>query len=53
MPVALDYRNRNVIQRCYCPIMFWLGLATRRDKPAVDHGAAADINAAVAWTTAL
>ena len=55
-PVALDtddYRNRNVIERRYCHIKQWRGLATRYDKHAVIYRAAVVLNAVLAWTRAL
>lgn len=36
----IDYRNRNVIERCYCHITQWRGLATRYDKQAIIYRAA-------------
>lgn len=55
-PVALDaadYKNRNVIERRYCQIKQWRGLATRFDKHAVNYRAAVVLNAVIAWTKAL
>lgn len=55
-PVALDavdYRNRNVIERNYCTIKQWRGLATRYDKHAVVYRAAVVLNAIVAWSRLL
>ena len=55
-PVALDiadYRNRNVIERNYCRIKQWRGLATRYDKHAVTYRAAVVLNAVIAWTQQL
>ena len=37
---AVDYRNRNVIERNYCTIKQWRGLATRYDKHAIVYRAA-------------
>ena len=50
---AADYRNRNVIERRYCQIKQWRGLATRYDKHAIVYRAAAVLNAVIAWTKAL
>ena len=50
---AADYRNRNVIERGYCRIKQWRGLATRYDKHAVIYRAAVVLNAVIAWTKAL
>ena len=54
-PVGLDvadYKNRNVIERRYCDIKQWRGLATRFDKHAVIYRAAVVLNAVIAWTRA-
>ncbi|PZU43536.1 MAG: IS5 family transposase [Microbacterium sp.] len=50
---AADYRNRNVIERGYCRIKQWRGLATRYDKHAVIYRAAVVLNAVIAWAKAL
>jgi transposase len=47
---AADYRNRNVIERRYCQIKQWRGLATRYDKLATVYRAAVVLNAVIAWT---
>lgn len=47
---AADYRHRNVIERNYCRIKQWRGLATRYDKHAVTYRAAVVLNAVIAWT---
>lgn len=50
-PVALDaadYKNRNVIERRYCHIKRWRGLATRYDKHA-----AVVLNVVIAWSQEL
>ncbi|GAA1634710.1 hypothetical protein GCM10009806_00020 [Microbacterium flavum] len=55
-PVALDtadYKNRNVIERRYCHIKQWRGLATRYDKHAIVYRAAVVLNAVIAWAKAL
>lgn len=52
-PVALDavdYKNRNVIERRYCHTKQWRGLATRFDKHAVNYRAAVVLNAVIAWS---
>lgn len=46
---AADYRNRNVVERRFCHLKQWRGLATRYDKLAIVYRAAAVLNAAVAW----
>ena len=47
---AADYKNRNVIERRYCDIKQWRGLATRYDKHAIVYRAAVVLNATIAWT---
>ncbi|WP_295779862.1 transposase [uncultured Microbacterium sp.] len=47
---AADYRNRNVVERSYCHLKQWRGLATRYDKHAVIYRAAVLLNAVVVWT---
>jgi putative transposase len=46
----IDYRNRNVIERRFCHLKQWRGLATRYDKLATVYRAAAVLNAVIAWT---
>ncbi|WP_082775400.1 transposase [Pseudoclavibacter helvolus] len=48
-----DYRGRNVIERRFCHLKQWRGLATRYDKLALVYRAAAVLNAVIAWTKAL
>lgn len=50
---AADYKNRNVIERRYCHIKQWRGLATRYDKHAVIYRAAVVLNAVLAWSRVL
>nr|WP_155049616.1 IS5 family transposase [Microbacterium sp. ZXX196] len=50
---AADYKGRNVIERRYCHIKQWRGLATRYDKLAVVYRAAVILNAVIAWTRQL
>lgn len=55
-PVALDradYKNRNVVERQYCHLKQWRGLATRYDKHAIVYRAAVILNAVLAWTRQL
>jgi transposase len=55
-PVALDradYTNRNVIERRYCHLKQWRGLATRYDKHALLYRAAVVLNGVIAWTRLL
>ena len=48
-----DYRGRNVIERRFCHLKQWRGLATRYDKLTLVYRAAAVLNAVIAWTKAL
>ena len=48
-----DYRGRNVIERRFCHVKQWRGLATRYDKLAIVYRAAAILNAVIAWTKRL
>jgi transposase len=51
-PVGLDsadYKNRNVIERRFCDVKQWRGLATRYDKLAITYRAAAAIFAIITW----
>jgi len=45
-----DYKGRNVVERRFCDIKQWRGLATRYDKLAIVYRSAAVLNAVVAWT---
>ena len=47
------YRGRNVVERRYCPIKQWRGIATRYDKHALTYRAAVVLNAVIAWTAHL
>lgn len=47
---AIDYRHRNVIERRFCHLKQWRGLATRYDKLATVYRAGAVLNAVIAWT---
>ncbi|GAA4072264.1 hypothetical protein GCM10023065_28060 [Microbacterium laevaniformans] len=48
-----DAQGRNVIERRYCHIKQWRGLATRYDKLAITYRAAVILNAVIAWTRQL
>jgi putative transposase len=50
---AEDYKGRNVIERRFCHLKQWRGLATRYDKLAIVYRGAAVLNAIVAWTQPL
>lgn len=45
-----DYRNRNVIERRFCHLKQWRGLATRYDKHATTYRSAIVLNAVIART---
>ena len=46
----VDYRGRNVVERHFCHLKQWRGLATRYDKHAITYRAAVVLNAVIAWT---
>lgn len=51
-PVSYDpenYRGRNVIERRFCHLKQWRGLATRYDKHATTYRAAIVLHAVIAW----
>ena len=48
-----DYRNRNVIERRFCHVKQWRGIATRYDKLAIVYRAAAVLHAVITWTQQL
>ncbi|MFR9774051.1 hypothetical protein [Nocardia sp. SC052] len=50
---SVDYRGRNVVERRFCHLKQWRGLATRYDKLAVVYRAAVVLNAVIAWTRRL
>lgn len=55
-PVGLDtdsYRGRNVVERAFCDLKQWRGLATRYDKHAIAYRAAVSLNAVITWTRQL
>ncbi|WP_433613769.1 IS5 family transposase [Prescottella agglutinans] len=45
-----DYRGRNVVERRFCHLKQWRGIATRYDKLAIVYRAAVVLNAVIAWT---
>ncbi len=47
---AEDYKGRNVVERRFCHVKQWRGLATRYDKLAIVYRAGTVLNAVVAWT---
>nr|WP_300009216.1 IS5 family transposase [Pseudonocardia sp.] len=50
---AVDYRNRNVVERGFCTVKQWRGLATRYDKLALTFRGGAVLKAIVTWLQAL
>jgi transposase len=51
-PPAFDataYKGRNVIERRFCHLKQWRGVATRYDKLAITYRAAIVLNAVVTW----
>jgi len=49
----IDYRERNVIERAFCSLKQWRGLATRYDKLAITYRAAAVLHATIIWSAHL
>lgn len=47
------YRGRNVVERRYCHLKQWRGLATRYDKHALTYRAAIVLNAVITWSSRL
>jgi transposase len=45
-----DYRGCNVIERRFCHLKQWRGLATRYDKHATTYRTAVVLHAVIAWT---
>ncbi|KLO64217.1 transposase [Dermacoccus sp. PE3] len=50
---AVDYKNRNVIERSYCHLKQWRGIAARYDKHALIYRAAIVLHSVITWTKAL
>ena len=48
-----DYRSRNVIERSFCSLKQWRGLATRYDKLAITYRAATVLHATITWSAHL
>ncbi|GAA3368234.1 hypothetical protein GCM10017744_083450 [Streptomyces antimycoticus] len=48
----VDYRNRNVVERGFCHVKQWRGLATRYDKLALTFRGGAVLMAIVTWLRA-
>ena len=45
-----DHKRRNVIERRFCHLKRWRGLATRYEKDATTYRAVVVLNAVIAWT---
>ena len=43
------YKNRNVVERCFCRLKDWRRIATRYDKLAANFAAAVTLAALVIW----
>lgn len=50
---AADYKGRNVVERSFCLVKQWRGLATRYDKLAIVYRGGAVLRAITMWTTQL
>ncbi|KAA1003573.1 transposase, partial [Pseudonocardia sp. EV170527-09] len=48
-----DYRGRNVVERGFCDLKQWRGLATRYDKLALTFRGGVVLKAIVTWLRAL
>lgn len=48
-----DYRNRNVVERGFCQVKQWRGLATRYDKLALTFRGGVVLKAIVTWLRAI
>lgn len=48
-----DYRGRNVVERGFCDVKQWRGLATRYDKLALTYRGGVVLKAIVTWLRAL
>ncbi len=49
----VDYRGRNVVERGFCEVKQWRGLATRYDKLAVTYRGGVVLKTIVTWLRAL
>jgi len=49
----IDYRGRNVVERGFCDVKQWRGLATRYDKLALTYRAGVLLKTVVNWLRAL
>lgn len=49
---AEDYKNRNVVERAFCHLKNWRGLATRYDKYALTYLGSMTLGSIVLWLNA-
>ncbi|WP_374108841.1 transposase [Pseudonocardia sp. ICBG1293] len=49
----VDYRGRNVVERGFCEVKQWRGLATRYDKLALTYRGGVALKAIVTWLRTL
>ncbi|MEV1295683.1 transposase [Pseudonocardia sp. NPDC049635] len=49
----VDYRGRNLVERGFCDVKQWRGLATRYDKLALTYRGGVVLKAIVTWLRAL
>jgi transposase len=49
---AKDYKNRNVVERAFCHLKNWRGLATRYDKYALTYLGSMTLASIVLWLSA-
>lgn len=49
---AEDYKNRNVVERAFCQLKNWRGLATRYDKYALTYLGSMTLASIVLWLSA-
>jgi putative transposase len=47
-----DYKNRNVVERAFCQLKNWRGIATRYDKYALTYLGSMTLAAIVLWLNA-
>jgi len=50
---AVDYKGRNVVERCFNRLKQWRGIAMRSDKTARNYHAALCLAASLQWLTAI
>lgn len=45
-----DYKNRNVVERCFNKLKQWRAIATRYDKKAANYAAGVHLASLILWT---